>query len=60
MFHQPREKERITSQDAGKLFPNGRMGKAKEPTAAALFLCWEEARLIVGRLLAVDGGWIAR
>jgi len=36
------------------------MGKADELTAAVLFLCSEHARFIVGHLLVVDGGWIAR
>jgi NAD(P)-dependent dehydrogenase (short-subunit alcohol dehydrogenase family) len=36
------------------------MGKAEELTAAVLFLCSDQARFIVGHLLVVDGGWIAR
>jgi len=60
VFHQWMEKERISPEAAGKLFPIGRMGKADELTGAVLFLCSEEARFIVGHLLVVDGGWIAR
>jgi NAD(P)-dependent dehydrogenase (short-subunit alcohol dehydrogenase family) len=60
VFHQWMEKEGISPQEAGKLFPIGRMGKAEELTAAVLFLCLEEARFIVGHLLVIDGGWIAR
>jgi len=60
VFHQWMEKERITPEEAGKLFPIGRMGKAEELTEAVLFLCSEQARFIVGHLLVVDGGWIAR
>ena len=45
---------------AGNLFPIGRMGKAEELTAAVLFLCSEQARFIVGHVLVIDGGWIAR
>jgi len=35
-------------------------GQSDELTAAVLFLCSEQARFIVGHLLVVDGGWIAR
>jgi NAD(P)-dependent dehydrogenase (short-subunit alcohol dehydrogenase family) len=60
VFHQWMEKERIAPEAAGNLFPIGRMGKADELTAAVLFLCSEQARFIIGHLLVVDGGWIAR
>lgn len=59
VFHQWMEKENITPEQAGRLFPIGRMGKA-ELTAAVLFLCSDQARFIVGHLLVVDGGWTAR
>lgn len=60
VFHQWMEKENITPEKAGELFPIGRMGKAEELTAAVLFLCSDQARFIVGHILVVDGGWIAR
>jgi NAD(P)-dependent dehydrogenase (short-subunit alcohol dehydrogenase family) len=60
VFHQWMEKENISPEQAGRLFPIGRMGKAEELTAAVLFLCSEQARFIVGHILVVDGGWIAR
>jgi NAD(P)-dependent dehydrogenase (short-subunit alcohol dehydrogenase family) len=60
VFHQWMEKENITPEQAGRLFPIGRMGKAEELTAAVLFLCSDQARFIVGHLLVIDGGWIAR
>ena len=60
VFHQWMEKERISPEDAGKLFPIGRMGRAEELTEAVMFLCSEKARFIVGHLLVIDGGWIAR
>jgi NAD(P)-dependent dehydrogenase (short-subunit alcohol dehydrogenase family) len=60
VFHQWMEKEDIRPEQAAKLFPIGRMGKAEELTAAVLFLCSERARFIVGHLLVIDGGWIAR
>lgn len=60
VFHQWMERENITPEQANKLFPIGRMGKAEELTAAVLFLCSDQARFIVGHLLVVDGGWIAR
>jgi NAD(P)-dependent dehydrogenase (short-subunit alcohol dehydrogenase family) len=59
VFHQWMERENIKPEEAGKLFPIGRMGKAEELTAAVLFLCSEQARFIVGHILVVDGGWIA-
>ncbi len=59
VFHQWMQRENIAPEDAGKLFPIGRMGKAEELTAAVLFLCSEQARFIVGHILVVDGGWIA-
>jgi NAD(P)-dependent dehydrogenase (short-subunit alcohol dehydrogenase family) len=60
VFHRWLETEKITPEQAGSLFPIGRMGRAEELTAAVLFLCSDEARFIVGHLLVVDGGWIAR
>ena len=60
VFHQWMEKEGVTAEAAGKLFPIGRMGRADELTEAVLFLSSEQARFIVGHLLVVDGGWIAR
>jgi NAD(P)-dependent dehydrogenase (short-subunit alcohol dehydrogenase family) len=60
VFHQWMEKEKISPEAAGNLFPIGRMGKAEELTGAVLFLCSDQARFIVGHILVVDGGWIAR
>jgi len=60
MFHRWMEKEKMSAEDAGKLFPIGRMGTADELAAAVLFLCSDQARFIIGHLLVVDGGWIAR
>jgi NAD(P)-dependent dehydrogenase (short-subunit alcohol dehydrogenase family) len=60
VFQQWMEKENISREQANSMFPIGRMGKAEELTAAVLFLCSDQARFIVGHLLVVDGGWIAR
>lgn len=60
VFHQWMERENISPEEAGKMFPVGRMGRAEELTGAVLFLCSPAARFIVGHLLVVDGGWIAR
>ncbi|MCS0497428.1 SDR family oxidoreductase [Ancylobacter sp. MQZ15Z-1] len=60
VFHQWMEREGISAEEAGKMFPIGRLGQADELTAAVLFLCSEKARFILGHLLVIDGGWIAR
>src|SRR3989344_1395358 len=39
--------------------PLGRMGKAEEVAAAAVFLASEEASYVTGATLYVDGGWLA-
>ena len=54
------KKRRFLPRQPGKLFPIGRMGKAEELTSAVLFLCSEQARFIIGHVLVIDGGWIAR
>jgi NAD(P)-dependent dehydrogenase (short-subunit alcohol dehydrogenase family) len=60
MFQRWMEQQKMSPEEAGKLFPIGRMGKAEELAAAVLFLCSEQARFIVGHLLVIDGGWTAR
>lgn len=39
------------------LMPIGRFGRPDEIAAAVLWLCSDAASLVVGHLLAVDGGW---
>jgi NAD(P)-dependent dehydrogenase (short-subunit alcohol dehydrogenase family) len=36
----------------------GGPGRAEDCSGAAVFLCGDEARLITGAVLAVDGGWL--
>ena len=60
VFHQWMEKEAYFAAERRQAISIGRMGKAEELTAAVLFLCSEEARFIVGHMLVIDGGWIAR
>jgi len=40
--------------------PVGRMGRPEEIAAAALYLASDEAALITGSTLVIDGGWTAR
>jgi NAD(P)-dependent dehydrogenase (short-subunit alcohol dehydrogenase family) len=40
--------------------PIGRMGRAEEVAAAAVWLCSDEATFVVGHPMAVDGGYLAR
>ena len=40
--------------------PIGRMGRPEEIAAAALYLASDEAALITGSTLVIDGGWTAR
>lgn len=42
-----------------RLMPIGRFGRPEEIAAAVLWLCSDDASLIVGHLMAVDGGWAA-
>jgi NAD(P)-dependent dehydrogenase (short-subunit alcohol dehydrogenase family) len=39
--------------------PLGRLGRAEEVAAAALFLASDESAFTTGGMLAVDGGWLA-
>lgn len=40
--------------------PIGRMGAPEEVASAVLFLCSQQASMITGQALAVDGGWVAQ
>ena len=40
--------------------PNGRLARPDEIAAAAAYLASEEAAMVNGAVLSVDGGWTAR
>lgn len=44
---------------ANNMMPIGRLGQPEEVAEAVAWLCSDSASLIVGQLLAVDGGWSA-
>ncbi len=39
--------------------PANRIGTVEEVVGAVVFLCSDQASLIAGHILAVDGGWTA-
>jgi NAD(P)-dependent dehydrogenase (short-subunit alcohol dehydrogenase family) len=53
-------KAELTVPDAVANQPIGRLGRADEIAAAALWLCSPGASLVVGAALPVDGGYTAR
>jgi NAD(P)-dependent dehydrogenase (short-subunit alcohol dehydrogenase family) len=53
-------KAELTVPDAVANQPIGRLGRADEIDAAALWLCSPGASLVVGAALPVDGGYTAR
>lgn len=44
---------------ANNMMPIGRLGQPEEVAEAVAWLCSDSASLVVGQLLAVDGGWSA-
>lgn len=46
-----------TYDKAKRLMPVGRLGHPDEVAAAVLWLCSDASSLVMGHLLAVDGGW---
>jgi 2-deoxy-D-gluconate 3-dehydrogenase len=45
--------------DVVRRLPIGRIGTPSEIAGAIVFLCSDQASLVTGHVLAVDGGWTA-
>ena len=45
--------------DVARRLPSGRVGEVQEVVGAVVFLCSDQASLVTGEVLAVDGGWTA-
>jgi 2-deoxy-D-gluconate 3-dehydrogenase len=46
-------------QDVLSRLPAGRIGQPRDVAGAVVFLASEQASLVTGHVLAVDGGWTA-
>jgi NAD(P)-dependent dehydrogenase (short-subunit alcohol dehydrogenase family) len=46
-------------QDVLRRLPIGRIGTPEEVAGAIVFLASDQAELVTGHVLAVDGGWTA-
>ena len=58
LHHYAQDDEEVVRQ-LSQIQPVGRIGKPEEVASAVLYLCSDEASLVTGQALAVDGGYVA-
>ncbi|MGH7359752.1 MAG: SDR family oxidoreductase, partial [Candidatus Rokuibacteriota bacterium] len=54
------DEQKVPKEALMQAFPVGRMGRPEELVAAAMYLCFDEARFCTGTTLVLDGGFTAQ